>query len=95
MLHNVITSPILTERSRKLELTGVYTFQVHPDASKGDIKDAFEKLYGQTPTSVRIAHNHEKVRMGKKGPMRKRARIKKAYVALDKPITNFAKTIAK
>lgn len=95
MIHNVITSPILTERSRNFELSGVYTFEVHPDASKDDIKAAFEKLYGQTPKSVRIAYNHEKVRFARKGTMRKRARIKKAYVALEKPITNFAKTTAK
>ena len=95
MIHDVITAPVLTERSRQLELTGVYTFVVHPEATKDDIKAAFEKLYGQTPTSIRIAKNHEKVRFAKKGTMRKRARIKKAYVALPKPITNIAKTTVK
>ena len=94
MLHNVITRPILTELTRALELEGVYTFEVREDASKDDIKSAFEKLYGQTPKSVRIARNHEKKRCGRKGTMRKRANIKKAYVKLEKPISNLAKIAA-
>lgn len=95
MLHKVLISPILTERSRALELENVYTFQVHSDATKADIKLAFETLYGQTPTNVRIAKNQPKYRQGRKGPMRKRGVIKKAYIQLQKPITNFAKLSAK
>lgn len=95
MVYQVLTRPILTERSRKLELQSVYTFEVHPGATKGDIKEAFETLYGQTPKSVRILHNHEKVRFGKKAKMLKRPRIKKAYIKLEKPITNFAKITSK
>jgi ribosomal protein L23 len=74
-----------------LETGNVYTFLVANDATKTDIKRAFHELYDREVSSVQIAKNHLKTRNGKKGTVRRRATIKKAYVALDKPITQLAK----
>lgn len=74
-----------------LETGNVYTFLVAKDATKTDIKRAFHELYDRQVSSVQIAKNHLKTRNGKKGIVRRRATIKKAYVSLDKPITQLAK----
>lgn len=74
-----------------METQNVYTFLVSKDATKTDIKKAFHDLYDREVSSVQIAKNYLKNRNGKKGVVRRRATIKKAYVALDKPITQLAK----
>ena len=74
-----------------LEVNNVFTFRIANDASKTDIKKAFLTLYDRTVSSVQIAKNYMKVRNGKKGTIRRRASFKKAYVTLDKPITQLAK----
>jgi ribosomal protein L23 len=74
-----------------LETGNVFTFRVANDATKTDIKKAFAELYDRQVSSVQIAKNYLKVRNGKKGQMRRRASFKKAYVTLDKPITQLAK----
>lgn len=74
-----------------METQNVYTFLVSKDATKTDIKKAFHELYDREVSSVQIAKNYLKNRNGKKGVVRRRAVIKKAYVSLDKPITQLAK----
>ncbi len=74
-----------------LETTGVYTFRIANDASKTDVKNAFHTLYDRTVSSIQVARNHSKVKNGKKGIIRRRASFKKAYVTLDKPVTQLAK----
>ncbi len=74
-----------------LEVGNVYTFRVANDATKTEIKKAFAELYDRQVSSIQIAKNYLKVRNGKKGQMRRRASFKKAYVTLDKPITQLAK----
>ncbi len=44
--YQVIIRPIITEKSMRLkEEENKYTFEVHPKATKKDIKDAIEKLF--------------------------------------------------
>ncbi len=44
--YQVIIRPIITEKSMRLkEEENKYTFEVHPKATKKDIKDAVEKLF--------------------------------------------------
>ena len=56
----VIVRPIISEKSMDLsrrEPAGVYTFEVHPDATKIQIKAAVEELYrkeGVTVTAVNV-----------------------------------------
>ena len=44
---DIIIRPVLTEKTwRAIENEGKYTFEVHPDASKPEIKRAVEELFG-------------------------------------------------
>jgi large subunit ribosomal protein L23 len=43
---DVILAPIVSEKSYGLIEDGVYTFKVHPEASKPEIHDAVEAIFG-------------------------------------------------
>ena len=44
---DIIIRPVLTEKTwRAIEEESKYTFEVHPDASKPEIKQAVEALFG-------------------------------------------------
>jgi large subunit ribosomal protein L23 len=43
---DIIVSPVVSEKSYELMETGVYTFKVHPSASKPEIRDAVEAIWG-------------------------------------------------
>ncbi len=43
---DIIIAPIVSEKSYELIETGVYTFQVAPSASKPEIRDAVEAIWG-------------------------------------------------
>lgn len=42
---DIIIGPVVSEKSYALMETGVYTFQVHPSASKPEIRDAVEAIW--------------------------------------------------
>jgi large subunit ribosomal protein L23 len=42
----VIVRPVLTEKSYALLDEGVYTFVVHPDATKIEVRQAVEEVFG-------------------------------------------------
>ncbi len=90
-IYNVILGPVESHKSRALEVGNVFTFRVANDATKTEIKKAFHELYDREVSSIQIAKNYSKTRNGKKGTIRRRAAFKKAYVTLDKPITQLAK----
>ena len=53
-LHDTVVRPLVTEKSSAAyQLRKEYAFRVHPQATKGDIKGALEKLFGVTVTRVR------------------------------------------
>jgi large subunit ribosomal protein L23 len=43
---DIILAPVVSEKSYGLIETGVYTFKVHPSASKPEIRDAVEAIWG-------------------------------------------------
>jgi large subunit ribosomal protein L23 len=43
---DIIVAPVVSEKSYELMETGVYTFKVHPRASKPEIRDAVEAIWG-------------------------------------------------
>jgi large subunit ribosomal protein L23 len=43
---DIIIAPIVSEKSYALSEPGVYTFQVHTSASKPEIRDAVESIWG-------------------------------------------------
>lgn len=53
-LHETIVRPVVTEKSSAAyQLRKEYTFEVHPQATKFEIRDALKQLFGVTATSVR------------------------------------------
>ena len=51
----VIIRPVVSEKSYVLATTGKYTFRVHPDAHKTQIKQAIEQLFNVGVTDVRTS----------------------------------------
>ena len=43
---DIILAPVVSEKSYALIEEGVYTFRVHPSASKPEIRDAVEAIWG-------------------------------------------------
>ena len=43
---DIIIAPIVSEKSYALLDENVYTFRVHPDATKPEIRDAVEAIWG-------------------------------------------------
>ena len=58
---DVILAPIVSEKSYALNEAGVYTFKVHPDASKPEIHDAVEAIF-----NVKVAKVNTLNRKGKR-----------------------------
>ena len=60
---NIIIKPLITEKSTHQQNTrNSYTFQVHPDANKDQIKCAVEKLYEVKVVDVRTQNRKGKPR---------------------------------
>ena len=51
----VIIRPVVSEKSYALATVGKYTFRVHPDAHKTQIKQAVEALFGVGVMEVRTS----------------------------------------
>jgi len=43
---DIIIAPVVSEKSYELMEAGTYTFKVHPSASKPEIRDAVEAIWG-------------------------------------------------
>ncbi|MGE3843110.1 MAG: 50S ribosomal protein L23 [Vicinamibacterales bacterium] len=81
-LTDVITRPIVTERSTVLrETSNTLIFEVARTATKLDIKRAVEKLFGTKVADVRTSINHGKVKRQGRFSGR-RSDWKKAWVRL-------------
>jgi large subunit ribosomal protein L23 len=50
---SVIIKPIVSEKSYALLAANKYTFRVHPDAHKTQIRQAVEEIFGVRVTDVR------------------------------------------
>ena len=46
--YDVILKPVITEKSMSVMADKKYTFLVHPDATKSQIKEAVEKMFEGT-----------------------------------------------
>ena len=81
---SIIRSPLVTERSTLLkEKHNQYVFRVHPDASKGRIRQAVKNLFKVDVEKVRTANYQGKLRRLAAGrPQGRRPDWKKAIVTL-------------
>ena len=81
--YDVILEPVVTEKSMAGMAEKKYTFYVHTDATKTQIKEAVEKIFGVKVESVNTLRTLGKIR--RQGRTQGRTpEIKKAYVTLKK-----------
>ena len=57
---DIIIAPIVSEKSYALIEQGVYTFRVHPSASKPEIRDAVESIWGVEVLKVNTLNRNGK-----------------------------------
>ena len=81
-LHEMIVRPLITEKSSAAyQDRGEYTFEVHPKASKPQIRGAIEQLFGVRVVGVWTSNHRGKMkRLGKTAG--RRPNWKKAVVKL-------------
>jgi len=81
--HDVILRPVVSEKSYGLLDSNVYTFLVAPSASKPEIHDAVEAIFGVKVTKVNTLNRPGKTRRNRKtGTVGKRPDTKRALVTL-------------
>ena len=87
-LYHTIIRPLVTEKSTHQSQQsskhggGSFSFEVHLDANKTQIKDAVEKIYNVKVVDVRTSHRIGKLRRFRLFYGRTR-KIKKAVVTVD------------
>ena len=88
---DIILAPVISEKSYGLIENNVYTFIVHPDSNKTQIKIAIEKIFSVKVDSVNTANRQGKRKRTRYG-YGKRKNTKRAIVTLaadSKPIDIF------
>jgi|TARA_B100001146_G_C16091212_1_gene395088 large subunit ribosomal protein L23 len=84
-LDGVLLNPRLTEKSVMMGDKNVYTFEIHKDATKYQVRDAVKAFYNVTPVKVNIVNKKPAKRLqGSRGKMVHAKGMKKAYVYLKK-----------
>lgn len=81
--HDLIQTPVVTEKSTVLGEFGKYVFKVSPRANKTSIKKSIETIFSVNITSVNILNQKGKVKKFK-GVLGSRAKSKKAIITLEK-----------
>ncbi len=80
---DVILRPVVSEKSYGLLESNVYTFRVHPSASKPEIHDAVQKIFGVRVTNVNTLNRKGKRKRNRRsGTSGKRPDTKRAIVTL-------------
>jgi len=80
-IYQIIRSPVITEKATRLTEQGQIVFRVAIDASKPEIKEAIERLFGVKVLAVNtLVHKGKTKRF--KGRPGVRSDVKKAYVRL-------------
>jgi len=87
-VYHTIIKPIITEKSTHAASRqgagrgGAYTFEVHANANKAQIKDAVEKIYGVKVQTVRTHNRAGKLRRFRLQYGRTKS-VKRAVVVVD------------
>ena len=80
---DIIIEPVVSEKSYGLIEQGVYTFRVDPRASKPEIHDAVEAIWGVTVAKVNTLNRQGKSQRNRRtNRVGKRADTKRAIVTL-------------
>ena len=80
--YDVILKPIVTEKSMNAMGEKKYTFMVHPEANKSQIKEAVEKMFEGTKVKSVNTMNMDGKNKRRGMVVGKNAKSKKAIVAL-------------
>lgn len=80
--YDVILKPIVTEKSMNAMGEKKYTFMVHPEANKSQIKEAVEKMFEGTKVKSVSTMNMDGKNKRRGMVVGKTAKSKKAIVAL-------------
>ena len=80
--YDVILKPVITEKSMDLMADKKYTFLVHTDATKNQIKEAVEKMFEGTKVKSVNTMNLEGKKKRRGMTFGKTAKTKKAIVQL-------------
>jgi large subunit ribosomal protein L23 len=79
----VLMRPVVSEKSYALMEDGAYIFVVAPDATKIDVRNAVEQVFGVKVKSVNTLNRKGKVRRNRKtNTIGKRPATKRAVVTL-------------
>ena len=78
---DVLIAPVVSEKSYGLLDANKYTFLVHPDANKTEIKIAVEKVFNVKVTAVNTLNRPGKTRRTRNG-LGKRKDTKRAIVSV-------------
>lgn len=80
---SVVIRPVVSEKSYDLAERNVYTFVVHPDANKVEIRQAVEEIFSVRVLNVNtINRKGKRVRNRRTGGFSTRPTIKRAIVTL-------------
>lgn len=80
---HVLIAPVISEKAVMAETDGIYTFRVALNATKVMVAHEMKRVYGVTPTSVRMVNVEGKIkRFGRSSG--RRASWKKAVISLPK-----------
>lgn len=80
---DIILAPVVSEKSYGLLETGRYTFLVHPDANKTQVKIAVEKIFDVKVTSVNTLNRQGKRKRNRRqSTFGRRPNTKRAIVTL-------------
>jgi len=80
--YDVILRPVITEKSMSLMGDKKYTFYVHPDATKIQVKEAVEKMFAGTKVLSVNTMNLDGKKRRRGSIVGRTARTKKAIVKL-------------
>ena len=80
--YDVILKPVLTEKSMNAMAEKKYTFLVHPDATKTQVKEAVEKMFEGTKVAKVNTMNYDGKTKRRGMTFGKTAATKKAVVQL-------------
>ncbi|WP_068273928.1 50S ribosomal protein L23 [Aldersonia kunmingensis] len=93
---DIVLAPVISEKSYGLLEEGTYTFIVHPDSNKTQIKIAIEQIFGVQVTNVNTANRQGKRKRTRFGYGQRKS-TKRALVTISadsKPIEIFGGPVA-
>lgn len=80
--YDVILKPVVTEKSMNVMAEKKYTFLVHPEATKSQVKEAVEKMFAGTKVAKVNTMNLDGKNRRRGNVVGKTAKTKKAIVQL-------------